>query len=304
MPFEVDKARAKFGGQQIYTEDTENEKGPLIDVARDGTRSITRHLILHDPEDIDTLIEECLPSFGPPGKHPSGLNFFVDRISIKPLGKARDGYAQSGSTNLGYALHDRYRATITYTGLNYDEREQTEEQEPNPEQNLTVSIDNTGQYEIVPSGSLYWGDGTKIDDSIAAGVVLVSDTRYSLTKFKRARNQIPFDKADEMIGQVNVSAYDANHFAFPSCKAQTLLFTGMRLEVSVDSLGARQYNYTLDFWKRHKIVKGQDTVGWNHFYDPNTKTYRVAYLDPAAGTGNLIYKTFTNDDLKALLIAP
>lgn len=302
----IDKARAVFGGQQIYTEDTENEKSPTIEGSRDGTRSITRVLILHAPEDIETLFEECLPSFRPPGKHPSNLPFFAERISIKPLGKARAGYAQSGSTNLGYALHDKYRATITYTGLNYDPNEQTGDDppQPNPEQNMTLSIDTTGQYEVVPSGSLYWEDGTKIDDSIAAGVVLVSDTRYSLTKFRRAYNQIPFQAAEDMIGRVNVTQYDANHFAFPSCKAQTLLFTGMRLEVSVDTLGARQYNYTLDFWKRHKIVKGQATVGWNHFYDPNTKEYRLAYLEPQANVGNLIYKTFTNEDLKALLTPP
>lgn len=303
----IDKARAVFGGQEIYTEETGDAKSPIVEISRDGNRSITRTLILHAPEDIDTLIDECLPSFVAPGKHPSNQPFYVDRIRIQPLGKARDGYAQSGETNLGYALHEKYIATITYTGVPYDLSSEDPQNpgQPNPEQFLTVSIDSTGQYDIVPQGSLYWNNGEKIDSTISAGVVLVSDTRYSLTKINRSRGQIPFAKAEAMKGKVNAAAYAATHFAFPSCPAETVLFTGLRVEVSVDSLGVRKYSYTLDFWKRNRIIdSGASDIGWNEFYDPTTQTYRKAYLAPGGNAADLVYKSFSDNDLRELLIPP
>lgn len=298
------KAKAVFGGQAIYTEDTSNERSPLITANRERSRTITRELILHAPEDIETLLNECFPQFSPPGRHPSNQLFFAENVSIRPKGRARDFAETPYGTNLGYVLHGNYSATVSYGGLDYDPEEEDAEGQPNAEQNLSVSIDTTGQYEIVPSGSLFWGDGKKIDDSISAGITLVADTKYALTKVNASFNSIPHVKSDEMIGQVNSIDFATDHFAFPGCDSQTLLYTGMQWSWTSDTFGGRNYTYTLNFWKRTRFAKGKGDLGWNYFYDPTQKTYRQAFTDPAAGAGNLVYGTFTNNDLRELLGVP
>ena len=294
-------AKAVYGGQAIYTEDTSNERSPLITANRDGSRRITRELILKAPEHIEILFEECLPAFSPPGRHPSKQLFFVESVNIRPKGAARDYAENAFGTNLGYILHDHYSATIVYSGLDYDPEEEDSGGQPNPAQNLSVSVDTTGQYEIVPSGSLYWSDGTKIDSSISAAITMVSDTKYSLTKFNRSYASIPHVASDIVIGKVNQSAYTSTHFAFPNAPAQSILYTGMQYNGTANTFGEKVYSYTLTFWKRTRFAKGKGDLGWNYFYDPTTKTYRQAFTDPAAGTANLIYDTFTDAQLKALL---
>lgn len=288
--------RAVWGGEDIYEERSDRGISPRFSASRSGGRQITRELIVPGIGGVELLIGECFPAYRPPGQYPTGAAYFVDDLDIQPFGKAK------GLTAAGITEHEAYKAVIVYRTLDYD-TQQEDSNNPgvaNPLQNVTVSTEVGGDYQIIPGGHLFWEDGKRIEESVATGVIYKPETRYTVTKHHAQYFEIPFAKMKSMRGRVNATNFGANHFAFPDARAGTVLYLTGSWNRSTNSFGQHEYTYSLHFIEMARELNGQQ-YGWNHFFDPASQTFREVYLKPDGNASDRPYQTFTDADLRELL---
>lgn len=302
--------RAVQGGWNGYEEDGD-EESPSFSGNRDG-RTITRHLIVPEEDplipsfaNIDRLITECLPLYRFPGRYPTLTGdslFFVDDLKVAPK-------SRSNGVVGDVASRTSWKATVTYKALPYPIP--ADPANPQPLDYLEHNIIGGSEYMTLPGTSMYWeGSETPLlDDTVSSGM-LISFVQHQITRHHVAPAAIPYAYMRGICGNVNVSAFAADHPFFPSAPAESVLFENYAISRRFTSDGKFDYRVTLNYKERVGTYNTDSTAAtptasslikltWNHLWDRSADppTFKKVFADKKPSSGNQKQPMFPANDI-------
>jgi hypothetical protein len=145
------------------------------------------------------------------------------------------------------------------------------------------SCDIETQFVSYPSGTLYWGDGTALDDG------------QSPEKMFHIKNyQVVFHNAktiptswDGLIGTVNIATYEMDiRGNLTDIAIGNILFKGYSQRRSLNTFGTAGWDLTCSF---AEIMNDISSDAWNHFWNPDSCEWEPIYADPNETTQRVIY---------------
>ncbi len=235
------------------------------------TRSATRRGKVNWA-DVDAIYAEALPS-APflPALFPGSNYLYVDSVDIQPLGASVTGHVGTcEENNDGINAPQFGEITVTYKPLPYDSTDRR-----------ALTLNFGVELMTIPSSSLYWGNGDKIQR-----LDLVANIRVPTTEISDTYNKIPASSYQALLSAVRSNIGKVNSNNFNGAVPETLLFTGTQITFDFDGLGAKTYTASHRFSERNPENLG---YGWNHVIDGDTGTWRKVYFDQ--GTTIPMYQT-------------
>lgn len=240
---------------------------PKFEGARESRSAVRKGIIPW--VSIDALFNELFPPPpAPPGQYPGVPQLYAESLEIEPqLGE--ESCSTSGFNTNIYAFAI---ATIRYTTLPYES-----------DTLLQARYSVGAEFLRMPGRSLYWEDDDEPikNEDVQAGK-LIPMIEHSFTRYRAV--SIPWTAIRANIGCVNDGIYRG-------VADQQLLFVGAEISWQYEQSGVQ--TWTLDYRFHERNIKvGNNTYGWNHVFDPTSKTWRKV-ID---GNGNSLYKKVTTFD--------
>lgn len=236
--------------------------GPSHDILRDAW-SATEVYRMYWDANLDLFIEESFPSpvwisltllYPLPRTMPGFPWLYTKSVKIEPFIDDKPG----GPSALGAAYIHTARVTIQYETLD------REEETVDSKTFLSHKISIGGEFLTLPASGFKWEGTTKIvqNEDIGGGKLIPT-----------AEHQFTWDLVpNPPFAAIRAAVGGVNNATFFGAAAETLLFLGAEMERQFTTDGLSPWK--LDYRFSERLLKfGSQSVGWNHFYRPNTGTW-------------------------------
>lgn len=254
---------------------------------QDGRTTINRRVVVAWA-DIDTYIAELVPPSIAAGgtnvtnegaAYPENPLYRVSSYNWSPFNG--ESAAITGATVNGVNTYSQALFEIVYTVPQYasggSESPEAHELEFDPVPLLAHSFESGGQFLQTPKTNLVWNDGTTpVNEDVPVGQFV--PTTQHVIDYPHVVNP-NWESLEKQKGTVNNATFSLRGYAYPE---GTLLYLGYSGVQEVMSDGAKAWKLQLKFEAKDmsfysEFFKGVIAVGHNHFYDPDTKYFRLIY---------------------------
>lgn len=291
-------ARVVVRGSNKWRELTHPDKSMRASLSRDSRR-VTRSFVIESPngsyDNINQFLNECRPPFSPPGQYPIiGAQLFVDTVDVEPFSGVKLDDDGQPEQSLGFPAYTAYKATVTYSPLPYQPKDE-DQPSPNPFlDNLEITTDIGAEAMTLPGSSMYWeGEDTAIGSESVASAIRIDTINYRITKHHQRPVQIPWSVIRDVNNTVNASDFGITSPLFAGVKRETLLFRGAQVSIKFSGDGTIENSITYNFSERTFRHKG-DLVTWNHLWDgrkDKLKFSKIYSQSSTAGQTQGLYST-------------
>lgn len=245
---------------------------PSYDVNREGT-TVTRAFKV-PAEELNEFGYECMPP-GMPGEHPNIPYVFVDSVSVNPF---NDGNTHWYQHELGYTEPGYYMCVVKYSRIVNDITSGTPggPENPTPEPGNSNGADLydgeinvTNEVMLLESDGFKWaGDANKISERMMIPkLITIIDRSINIPRVA----SIPWTEINRCNGRVNSTSY-------MNVQAEQLLYCGAQIKFKRSFDGSMSFGISHKFKQKSVNVSTgastSSTVGWNHFYDTKTETWK------------------------------
>lgn len=217
-------------------------------------------------EDLTDFEAECFSTFGAPSEHPAISRMYIQSLAGEPM--IGDTVEVSGS----HQEPSHWKVTVNYAPDPLGSEDEIPPSGSPTLDSITATVSFTVETMTLPGyGGFIWAnDGSPIKSQDVEPYIVIPVSQWSI-RIPRSKS-IPWDASRKCRGKVNENVFNG-------AEPETVLYTGMNLTVNYTPL-TRERIYDIEHHFSEKSISWEGrTLGWNHFYNPEAKTFDRIYTD-------------------------